>query len=137
MVNELNSIKQNIDDIDEQIKYLRVFRKYKPVYDEYNSQKSERKKAKYEETHYSELSKFRKAGQYLTEKFPDKKLPKEETLQQKKKELIEQKNTVNSEYTQIKNNIKDLDYARTTVQDYLRIERETALGKQKKKNDLE
>lgn len=137
LVNELNSLKHSIDDIDEQIKNLRIFRKYKPVYDEYNAQKSDRKKAKYEGLHSSELKKFHKAGQYLTEKFPDKKLPKEEALQKQKTELIERRNTANSEYIEIKNNIKDLDYARTAVQDYLKNEREAEQQKNKKKNDLE
>ncbi len=137
LVNNLNSLKNSIDDIDEQIKNLRLFRKYKPINEEYNSQKSDRKKAKYEETHSLELKKFHKAGQYLTEKFPDKKLPKEEVLQKRKAELIEQRNTANSLYCEIKEKIKDLDYARTAVNDYLENERENTLKRAKKKGDLE
>lgn len=137
LVNKLNSLKNSIDDIDEQIKNLRLFRKYKPINEEYNSQKSDRKKAKYEEAHSSELKKFYKAGQYLTEKYPDKKLPKEEVLQKRKNQLIEQRNTANSLYCEIKEKIKDLDYARTAVNDYLENERENNLRQAKKKNDLE
>jgi hypothetical protein len=137
LVNELNDLKHGIDDIDEQIKNLRVYRKYKPVYDELNAQKSDRKRAKFEGQYSSELDKFRNSAQYLAEKFPDRKLPKEETLQEKKKELAERRNTADSQYRDIKQKIKDLDYARTAVQDYLKNERETEIDKKKKKSDLE
>jgi hypothetical protein len=137
LVNELNDLKHGIDDIDEQIKNLRVYRKYKPVYDELNAQKSDRKRAKFEGQYSSELDKFRNSAQYLAEKFPDRKLPKEETLQEKKKELAERRNTADSQYRDIKQKIKDLDYARTAVQDYLKNERETEIDKKKKKGDLE
>jgi hypothetical protein len=137
LVNELNNLKHGIDDIDEQIKNLRVYRKYKPVYDEFNAQKSDRKRAKYEEQYSTEIDKFRNSAQYLAEKFPDRKLPKEEVLQEKKKELIERRNTADSQYRDIKQKIKDLDYARTAVQDYLKNEREAEMSKKKKKGDLE
>lgn len=137
LVNSLNSLKYEIDDIDEVIKNLRIFKKYKPIHDEYSSLNSDRKRAKFEGQYHTELEKFRKAGTFLADKYPDKKLPKEENLQKKKTELTERRRSVEAEYTDIKQRIKDLDYARTAVQDYLKNERENGLSERKKNDDLE
>lgn len=87
---------------------------------------------KYNPAHKIDL-KFRMEGQ---EKYPDGKVPGEEVLTEKRNALIEQRNKSNAEYKEVKSKLKDVDYARKAIDDYLRNQRDVQ-QKKRKKGDLE
>lgn len=73
-------------------------------------------------------------GTKLKTVYPDGKVPSEETLIKKRNEWIEQRDKSNVEYKAVKAELKDIDYARQAIEDYLRMQRN---GQQKQKDNLE
>ena len=116
IVGRLNGLQRKIDDIGETIKSLNKYLKYKPFDDEY---KQVTFKKKYAKEHEKELRKYDGARQELLEKFPDRKLPRIETLRCEQSSLINQRNTLNIEYKKIVAELEELDYARQTISEYL------------------
>lgn len=136
LVNDLNTAQHNIDTLSDTIRNVRTFKKYKPVHDEYKAQKSERQKKKYAEKYAPDLEKFKSASAYLKVYYPNGKVPSEEKLTNQRTELIEERKQLNEKFKTICGQLKDLDFARQTIEDYLNNER----GEQKrnkKKDDLE
>ena len=116
IVGRLNALQRQINDIDDTEKLIKKYLRYKPINDEY---KQSRSRTKYAKEHEKELRQFESAKNTLTEMFPEKKLPRLETLHDKKTELIGQRNELNTEYKKIAAEIKELDYARRTISEYL------------------
>lgn len=136
LVNELNTAQHDIDTLSDTIRNVRAFKKYKPVHDEYKAQKSDRQKKKYAEKYAPDLEKFKNASAYLKNVCPNGKVPSEEKLTHQRTELIDKRKTLNEKFKTVCDQLKDLDYARQTVEDYLKNERDE-LGRNKKKGDLE
>ncbi len=116
IVGKLNALQQQIDDIGDTIKLLNTYFKYKPVNEEYKQATFKKKFAK---NHENELKYFDGAKRELTEKYPDKKIPKVETLYTRRTELMNQRKTLNEEYKKIVAELEQLDYARQTISEYL------------------
>lgn len=136
LVNELNAAQHNIDTLSDTIRNVRSFKKYKHIHDEYKAQTSDRQKKKYAEKYAPDLEKFKGASAYLKSVYPDGKVPSEEKLTRQRNELIEKRKELNEKFKAVCGQLKDLDYARQTIEDYLKNERD-GLGHNKKKDDLE
>lgn len=116
IVGKLNGLQQKIDIIGDTIKSLKKYLRYKPINDDYKKAAFKKKFAK---EHEKELRQFDTAKQELIEKYPDKKIPKLETLYAQQAELIEQRKNLNEEYKKTVAELEKLDYARETIKEYL------------------
>lgn len=116
LVGELNDLQSKIDDISDSIRMINQYYKYKPVKDEYRKATFKKKFAK---EHEKELKHYDNAVAEMSAKFPNRKVPSIEKLQADKKKLIEERNTKNTQYKKIVAELKELDYIRQTIQDYL------------------
>lgn len=116
IVGKLNNLQRKIDSIGDTIKVLRTYLKYKPLDDEYKRVTFKRKFAKDNE---KELRRYDSAKQELLKRFPDRKLPRIETLYDEQASLINQRNSLNQEYKKIVAELEQLDYARQTICEYL------------------
>lgn len=135
LVNDLNSAQHDIDNLSDTIRNVRAFKKYKPVHDEYKAKTSDRQKKKYAEKYAPDLEKFKSASAYLKSVYPDGKVPSEEKLTRQRNELIEKRKKLNENFKTVCGQLKDLDYARQTIEDYLKNERDKL--RDKNKGDLE
>lgn len=134
LVNDLNDIQHEIDTLSETISNLRKYKKYKSINSEFKSQKTEKSKRKYAEKYAPELEKYKAASAFLKNLYPDGNVPSEEKLSVKKNSLIEKRNDMNERYKSLQAQIKDLDFARQTINDYLKNERKEL---DRKRTDLE
>lgn len=116
IVGELNDLQSKIDDISDVIKLLNTYLKYKPIYDEY---KKSTFKKKFEKENADVLKKYNDVKNELSVRFPDRKLPYPESLYEKKSKLISERNRKNEKYKAIVKELKELDYARETISEYL------------------
>jgi len=116
IVGKLNALQREINDIDDTEKLIKKYIKYKPFND---SLKQSKFKKKFTAEHEKELRQYEAAKKALTEQFPDKRIPRLETLSERKKKLISQRNELNAEYKKIAAELKELDCARRTVNEYL------------------
>ena len=135
LVEELNTLQREITGISETLEALRVFQMNKPFMLKLK-ELPDRKKKSFAEKYSREIEKYRSAGAKLKEKYPDGKVPSEEVLTEKRNALIEQRNKSNTEYKEVKSKLKDVDYARQAIDDYLRNQRDVQ-QKKRKKGDLE
>ena len=116
IIGKLNDLQQQIDDIGDTVALLKKYLKYKPINDEYKKLTFKKRFAK---DHEKELRQFDTAKQELIAKYPDKKIPRIETLQAQRSVLIAQRNSLNDEYKKIVAELEQLDYARQTICEYL------------------
>lgn len=116
LVGKLNDLQAQIDDVSDSIRLINQYYKYKPIKDEYRQSTF---KKKFVKEHEKELKNYDSAVAGMSAKFPDRKVPSIESLQEKKKKLISERNTKNAEYKKIVAELKELDYVRQTIQDYL------------------
>ncbi len=133
LVSELNSLQHEIDSLSDSIRLVNAYQKYKPVHDEYLKQNPIFRKS-YKKKFASDLQKFEDAKANLKAIYPDGKVPGLEALTKRRTSLIEQRNSKNDEYKSISASLKEIEYARQTISDYLKNERDV---QHKKRNDLE
>lgn len=133
LVTDLNDIQHKIDDVFDIIRDVRTYKKYKSVMEEYRSL-SKFRQGGFEKKYRTELSKFSDSKGRLKERFGTAKIPSEETLKSQRNELIEQRDSLNERYKNLRKKIKDLDTARATLEQYKakEIEKNT-----RKKDELE
>ena len=117
IVAKLNGLQSKIDDIYDCIKDIRKYKKYKPVYDEYRRLGGS---PKYKKEHASAIENYENVVKELTEIYPDKKLPKLETLERQRAELMEQRKTLNEEYKRIVGELKEFEFARESLEQYFK-----------------
>ena len=137
IVSDLNQMQKEIDTLSDRIKLVHAYQKYKPVHDEYGRQNPLFRKS-YEKKFASDLQKFEDAKANLKATYPDGKVPSAEVLTKRRTALIEQRNAKNDEYKTLTAELKELEYARQTVAEYLKNENQRDVQqKKKKRNDLE
>ena len=129
LVEKLNQTQREIDRLSDIISGVRKYKKYKPVYDEYKRQKGETSKKKYAQKNASGLDNFKKASTFLKSVYEDGKVPSEESLLSQRKELIQRRTESDESFKAVCRRLKDLDYARQTIEDYLSNEQERSLRK--------
>ena len=117
LVGELNQLQQQIDALSDTITTIRTYRKYKPFHDAYLDAVF---KKKFQTENASALNKYEGAKKKLEELFPDHKLPKLEKISAQRDQLIEKRKEKNQQYKHCIEMIKEYDYARTTLEDYLK-----------------
>lgn len=134
LVSKLNQLQTDIDTLSDRIKDVRAYKKYKPVHDELSNQSPLFRKG-YEKKFALELTKFDESKARLKANYPDGKVPTEEKLQNQRKALIEKRNEKNNDYKSVVSELKELDFARTSIEDYLSNERDVT--QRKRNSDLE
>lgn len=129
-------MQKEIDTLSDGIKLVHAYQKYKPVHDEYGRQ-NPIFKISYAKKFASDLQKFEDAKANLKAAYPDGKVPSAEVFTKRRTALIEQRNAKNDEYKTLTAELKELEYARQTVAEYLKNERDVQQQKKMKRNDLE
>lgn len=132
---KLNTLNTQIEDLTLKIKSAKKVQKNKPVIDELKGL-SESKKKKFESTHTSEISDYRKASKQLKEWYPDGNVPTPESMDKKRNALLQERSDKNEEYSSLKSAVNELNYARQAIDDYLKNER-NAQEQRRNKEDLE
>ena len=126
----LNKMQQEIDSLSDTIQLLRAYKKYKPVYDGYkNSNKSKR----YFKEHQVDIEKYEGIVRQMNNMYPNKKIPNLENLESQKCSLIQQRSEMNDTYKQIVAELKEIEFAQTTINDYIKNMNRS----QKRKQELE
>lgn len=134
IVNDLNDIQHEIDLLSETISNLRRYKKYKNINREFKAQKTERNKKKFAEKYAPELEKYKSASAFLKNLYPTGNVPSEDKMTNQKNSLIDKRNILNEKYINLQKQIKDLDFARQTINDYLKNEKNE---QERKRDDLE
>ena len=132
---QLNSLNTQIEDLSLKIKTARKIQKFKPVIDELKTL-SGRKKSRFEKEHQAEISTHNQALKQMKEFFPDGHFPTPESIDKKRNALIQERSEKNKEYSDLKSTVAELNYARQTLADYIRNERNVQEMK-RRKGDLE
>lgn len=117
IVSTLNQTQGQIDDLSDRIKLLRAYKKYKPVYDGYKRSGASKK---YKKENASAIEKYESVVKNLTELYPDKKLPNLEALERERTALIAQRAEMNETYKRIVAELKEIEFAKTSINEYLR-----------------
>jgi hypothetical protein len=118
LVSNLNKTQNQINEISDTLQILKTYKKYKPVYDEWKKLKF---KGKFEKENANALKKYDDILKKLKAMFPNTKtLPNIEKLENQKNNLINQVQTMNEEYKQVVKELKEIDYARTAINDYMK-----------------
>ena len=129
-VMSLNKMQQEIDSLSDTIRLLRAYKKYKPVYDGYkNSNKSKR----YFKEHQVDIEKYEGIVRQMNNMYPNKKIPNLENLESQKRSLIQQRSEMNDTYKRIVAELKEIEFAQTTINDYIKNMNRS----QKRKQELE
>lgn len=115
IVGKLNSLQHDISDLKEVEKLIKKYIALKPISDEYKRTGSKR----FAKENEKELRQFDTIRNELLSRYPNKKIPRLETLRERQTELINERNRLNSEYKKIVAELKELDYARRTISEYL------------------
>lgn len=116
LADHLNDIQSDINNAADLVKLLETYRDYKPVYSQY---KEVRSKEKFRKEHISEITRYESAVRQLKELYPDNKIPKLETERDKMKTLISERDKLNSEYKDTKNDIEKMEIAKQSIDEYL------------------
>ena len=68
----------------------------------------------------SAIEKYESVIRNLTELYPDKKLPSIESLERERTALIAQRAEMNETYKRIVQELKEIEFAKTSINEYLR-----------------
>lgn len=131
----LNSLNTKIEDLSVKIKTAQKVQKFKPIIDK-SKTLTGRKKDKFENEHQAEFTAYHKAVRQLKEYFPDGRFPSPQSLEKQRNALIQERSEKNNDYTVLKSKIKELNYARQALSDYLKNERDVQ-EKKRRKGELE
>ena len=136
-VGRLNEISKEIDIISDHIMWRKTLKKHKPFYDEWKSKTGVFRKS-YEKKYSNELTKYREARDSLKAAYnhTGEKVLTLEEMQAKKTALLQERSEKNAEYQEQKKLLKDVDFARRTLAEYLENEKNVQEVK-RKKGDLE
>lgn len=131
----LNSMNTEIEELSLKIKVAKQAKKFESLVSQRKSLTG-RAKDKFDKEYASEIHAHQKAVRQLSEWFPDGKFPTPESMERKRNTLKEERSAKNEEYSVLKSKITELNYARQTLDDYLKNERNVQEHR-KKKGELE
>ena len=134
VVSELNKLQMKIDELTDIIAVVKTYQQFKPLIDELKAIKSKSAQKKFVKEHSIAIEKFRTAKVSLKEIYTNNKFPELESLVEQRKQLIDERKEKNEEYKQIVAELKELDFARTTIEDYLKNSQDAV---RKRNNELE
>ena len=127
----LNSMNTEIEELSLKIKVAKQAKKFELLVSQRKSLTD-----KFDKEYASEIHAHQKAVRQLFEWFPDGKFPTPESMERKRNALKEERSAKNEEYSVLKSKITELNYARQTLDDYLKNERNVQEHR-KKKGELE
>lgn len=131
LVAKLNKLQQQIDDKSDIIGLLRGYKKYKPIYDEYAQSKNKRR---YKKDNAFAIKQYENIAEKLVEMFgKGKKIPNISNLERERAALIEQRKQMNEEYKSIVAELKEIEYAQISINEYMK----TISANKPKENEIE
>jgi len=118
---QINSIEKKINHTAYRLKYLRIYREYKPINDRY-------RKAVFQDKFFrkfeDELMMFREAVEELKRTEPSGVLPHTKRLEDEIKGLREQKNKLIADNKNIDKKLKEYDIVKENIKEILKIKSE-------------
>lgn len=117
IVAQLNQTQGQIDNLSDQIKLLRMYKKYKPIYDGYRRNGMNKK---YKKENASAIGKYESVVKNLMVLYPNKKLPNIESLERERTALITQRTELNETYKEIVAELKEIEFSRNSLNEYLK-----------------
>ncbi len=135
LVAELNAIKQEIREREEQLSWLTHYLDVKPFQDKYMSLKG-RKQQKYADRFDAELYRYRAWESDLKKVYP-KKFPTVEQLEKHIEMLRQKLETKNAKFNDTDQKSRELSEAYREIEQYLHQEQQRNQQKKKRRNDLE
>ena len=136
LVQELNDLSKEIDIISDHIHLRKTCEKLKPFHEEWRSKGKLFQKSYYKK-YETEISRYTESKATLKAAYPDSKVPSLEEMREKKKALLRERSEKNDEYNEIKVTLKEVEFARTTLEQYLSQQRDMEQRKKRKRGDLE
>ena len=136
LVQELNDLSKEIDIISDHIRLRKTCEKLKPFHEEWKSKGKFFQKG-YRKKYETEISQYIESKATLKAAYPDSKVPSLEEMSEKKKALLRERSEKNNEYNEIKATLKEVEFARTTLEQYLSQQRDMEQQKKRKRGDLE
>jgi len=136
LVQELNDLSKEIDIISDHIHLRKTCEKLKPFHEEWKSKGKFFQKSYYKK-YETEISQYIESKTALKADYPDSKVPSLEEMREKKKALLRERSEKNNEYNEIKATLKEVEFARTTLEQYLSQQRDMEQQKKRKRGDLE
>lgn len=118
LVSQLNKKQRQIDEIGDVIKLINTYEKYKAVHTGLQNSKNP---SRYKKENITALHKYDDAVNKLLNLYPDKTLPRIEKLTNERNHLIEDIKELNEQYKQTVSELKELEFARQSIEDYLKV----------------
>lgn len=132
LVGQLNALQQQINEKSDMIREVKQYLKLRQVYEDYKAVSGVNAKKKFAKEHASDLQQYERTKAALVDYFGGTKIDSVEKLTRQRAELIEQRNALNEEFKGSKKRLKELDYCRAALEDYLNNEHDTQEHKRKK-----
>ena len=136
LVQELNDLSREIDTVSDHIELRKTCQKLKPFHEEWKSKGKFFQKG-YRKKYDTEISRYIESKATLKAAYPDGKVPTIEEMEEKKKALLRERSEKNNEYKEIKATLKEVEFARTTLEQYLSQQRDMEQQRKRKRGDLE
>ena len=108
----------------------------KPFHEEWKSKGKFFQKG-YRKKYETEISQYIESKATLKAAYPDGKVPSLEEMREKKKALLRERSEKNDEYKELKATLKEIEFARITLEQYLSQQRDMEQQKKRKRGDLE
>ena len=132
LVGQLNALQQQINEKSDIIKEVKQYLKLRQVYEDYKAVSGVNAKKKFAKEHVSELQQYERTKAVLIDYFGGTKIDSVEKLVHQRTELIDQRNELNQEFKASKQKLRELDYCRTALEDYLNNEHDAQKHKRNK-----
>ena len=116
LVSNLNKTQNKIQQLNDEIKLLRTYKKYRLYYDKYRATSD---KKMYEKSNAAELEKYRSIAAELKQYYPDNVLPNLERLERERTKLIAEIKLMNDDYKKVISELKEIEYAQKSIQEYI------------------
>ena len=84
---------------------------------------------KYKKDNAPAIEKYESVVKTLTELYPDKKLPNLENLERERTALIKKRKNLNDDYKNIVAELKEIEYAQTSIRAYIKNLEQSAVKK--------
>ena len=123
----ISSINEQINFNKYRLKYLKIYREYKEVYETYRSSSSQEK---YFQKHENEILLFREAAERLKKTEPSNKLPNAGKLSAEIRELEEQKGRLIEDNRTVGKKLKEYETVKYNLDKITEKDRENSLGNQ-------
>jgi len=129
MIGRQFAIREKLQPIDRRLKTLNEhipqadnYFKYKPIYQQYQQEKNPKNKEAFAEAHRREITLYETAGGYLKRVMNGHTTLPTKAWKAERNQLTAEKNALNREYADLKNEVAEVDKIRHSVYDIMREE---------------